>query len=152
MLEDTIKDLSQSINRLVTALERNAGACATPPCTTTVSVSTAETTTAPAPAPKVKKAAKSGHSEIAAPVVTEEPAPAPAPVVQEAAAPNPSIPQPVVTLEVLRSLAEKLLAAQRLSEIVAINKANGVRKITEAPQEKWLSLYNDLSKAVAALP
>ena len=54
-----------------------------------------------------------------------------------------------VTQADLRDAASKLLAQKKLPDILRINRDHGIRRITECPEEKYESVYNALTAALA---
>lgn len=135
MLETKIQELTAAVTQLTTAIDALRAQTASPSTTTTLTSGTAATITADAPKPKKAKAPKA-----------EEPAPAPAeePQPEPAAAPAPVS---TVTLEDLRSAAQKALDAGKLNDVVALNKRYGVKRISEVNP----ALYPEIIAALNAL-
>lgn len=125
MIEEQLQSLIEAVNRLTDALNSRQ--------TQTVMVASAPSVVAEeAPKPKAKA----------------KPEPAPAPVA-ETPAPIP-VPSAKLTANDLRALAQKLLDADKLPAILAINKTYGVKRITEAPVEKYPEIHAALTAALDA--
>jgi hypothetical protein len=142
-LEDQLSAIGNALNRIANAIERGAL-----PQTSATASPKVETTTVevPVPAPKATKpkaktpeVAPEVTPEVAAPAAPAEPAPAPA-------ADKPA------TLADLRDAAQALLQAGRLPDIIAINKQHGIRKITEASEDKYPAILASLKEALANVP
>lgn len=126
-LEDQLTAIGNALNRIANALEQGAKPI--------VSVKTAavETTTVEVEAPK-PKAAK----------------PKPAAPEPKAETPPPAAkPDAPITVNDLRDAAQKLLQAGRVKDIVAINTRLGVKRISEAPPEKYAEIMAALNEALA---
>jgi hypothetical protein len=141
MIETKLQELTAAVTQLTTVAEALLETLRHQTASTTTSVTsgTAATTTtveaAPEPAPKPKKAK--------APKV-EEPAPAPAP--EPAPAPAAELP----TIEDLRAAAQAALDAGKLTEVVALNKRHGVKRISEVDQSLYAEIIAELKGLVAA--
>lgn len=149
-LEESIKELAQSIRDLTVALNKPCAGTLTltnsdtPPIPGNLTVvgssatvlpynpaDAAETLKAIEPVTKPKKAK--------APKAEE---PAPAPEAPKAEEPAPEAAKP--TLQDLRDAAQKALDAGKLSDVVALNKELGVKRISEAPEDRWVEVIAKL--------
>lgn len=130
-LEDQLTAIGTALNRIALAIERGG----LPLTSATASSAKTETVEVDVPPPAPKKAKAAPPPPAAAPA---EPAPAePAPAPKADAE---------VTVNDLRELAQKLLQAGKVKEIVAINTKLGVRRISDAPKEKYAELHSELTK------
>ena len=135
MIETTIQELTAAIRELTVALNNNRPAAPRP---------------APAPAPvEVVDAAPKPAKAKAKAEPKPEPVPEPAPVAEPVMAEESPIRTSKVTQADLRDAASKLLAQKKLPEILRINRDLGIRRITECPEEKYESVYNALTAALA---
>jgi len=135
MIETTIQELTAAIRELTVALNNNRPAAPRP---------------APAPAPvEVVDAAPKPAKAKAKAEPKPEPVPEPAPVAEPVMAEESPIRTSKVTQADLRDAASKLLAQKKLPEILRINRDPGIRRITECPEEKYESVYNALTAALA---
>lgn len=135
MIETTIQELTAAIRELTVALNNNRPAAPRP---------------APAPAPvEVADAAPKPAKAKAKAEPKPEPIPEPAPVAEPVMAEESPIRTSKVTQADLRDAASKLLAQKKLPEILRINRDHGIRRITECPEEKYESVYNALTAALA---
>lgn len=134
MLEDQIKRLADAVEKLTAAL--------TPQLPSSDKAEDKDKVTE-APASKPAKATKA------------KPAPEPAPAEAKPATPPAEAPKPAaaaeadpnkVTLAMLRDAAQKALDAGKLSEVVAINKEYNLRRISEAPEDKYAEILARLQK------
>lgn len=121
MIEEQLQSLIEAVNRLTDALNSRQ--------TQTVMVASAPSVVAEE-APKPKAKAKPEPA-------VETPAPIP-------------VPSAKLTANDLRALAQKLLDADKLPAILAINKTYGVKRITEAPVEKYPEIHAALTAALNA--
>lgn len=136
-LEESIKELAQSVRDLAAALNKPATASvlqiSDEPGKGSVKIvplETAEITAAEPPAPKPKKAK--------APKVEEAPAPAPEPE-----------PAPKPTLQDLRDAAQAALDAGKLSEVIALNSSLGLKRISEVTEDKYAEVIAKLKEMAA---
>ena len=137
MIETTIQELTAAIRELTAALNNNRPAASRP---------------APAPAPvEVADAApKPAKAKAKAePKPEPEPVPEPVPLADPAMVEESPIRTSKVTQADLRDAASKLLAQKKLPEILRINRDHGIRRITECPEEKYESVFNALTAALA---
>jgi hypothetical protein len=135
MIETTIQELTAAIRELTVALNNNRPAASRP---------------APAPAPvEVADAAPKPAKTKAKAEPKPEPVPEPAPVAEPVMAEESPIRTSKVTQADLRDAASKLLAQKKLPDILRINRDHGIRRITECPEEKYESVYNALTAALA---
>lgn len=135
MIETTIQELTAAIRELTVALNNNRPAAPRP---------------APAPAPvEVADAAPKPAKAKAKAEPKPEPVPEPAPVAEPVMAEESPIRTSKVTQADLRDAASKLLAQKKLPEILRINRDHGIRRITECPEEKYESVFNALTAALA---
>lgn len=135
MIETTIQELTAAIRELTVALNNNRPA-APRPASTPAPVEVADA------APKVAKAKAKAEPK-------PEPVPEPAPVAEPVMAEESPIRTSKVTQADLRDAASKLLAQKKLPEILRINRDHGIRRITECPEEKYESVFNALTAALA---
>lgn len=149
MIENTIQELTAAIRELTVALNNNRNAAPRPspaPAENPVVIphNSAEIVSA---APKLEpvKPAKAKAKAEPKPEPVPEPAPAAEPVMAEES----PIRAAKVTQADLRDAASKLLAQKKLPEILRINRDHGIRRITECPEEKYESVYNALTAALA---
>ena len=135
MIETTIQELTAAIRELTVALNNNRPAAPRP---------------APAPAPvEVADAAPKPAKTKAKAEPKPEPVPEPAPVAEPVMAEESPIRTSKVTQADLRDAASKLLAQKKLPEILRINRDHGIRRITVCPEEKYESVFNALTAALA---
>ena len=135
MIETTIQELTAAIRELTVALNNNRPAASRP---------------APAPAPvEVVDAAPKPAKTKAKAEPKPESVPEPAPVAEPVMAEESPIRTSKVTQADLRDAASKLLAQKKLPEILRINRDHGIRRITECPEEKYESVFNALTAALA---
>lgn len=144
MIETTIQELTAAIRELTAALNNNRPAASRP-----------------APAPTENPVVIPYDPALLAGVATKpaktkakaepkpEPVPEPAPVAEPVMAEESPIRTSKVTQADLRDAASKLLAQKKLPEILRINRDHGIRRITECPEEKYESVYNALTAALA---
>lgn len=149
MIETTIQELTAAIRELTVALNNNRPAASRPapaPAENPVVIPYNPTEFAAA-APKLEavKPAKAKAKAEPKPEPVPEPAPAAEPVMAEES----PIRTSKVTQADLRDAASKLLAQKKLPEILRINRDHGIRRITECPEEKYESVYNALTAALA---
>lgn len=83
------------------------------------------------PAPKVEEPVNLGQAKDLPP--QEEPAPAPAPAGK-------------LTLQDLRAVAQKALDNGKLAEVVKLNKEFGLKRISEAPEDKYEEIIARLTE------
>ena len=144
MIENTIQELTAAIRELTVALNNNRNAAPRPspaPAENPVVIphNSVESVSA---APKPAKAKAKAEPK-------PEPVPEPAPVAEPVMAEESPIRAAKVTQADLRDAASKLLAQKKLPEILRINRDHGIRRITECPEEKYESVYNALTAALA---
>ena len=144
MIETTIQELTAAIRELTVALNNNRPVAPRPAPAPTenpvvIPYNPAEFAAA---APKVAKAKAKAEPK-------PEPVPEPAPVAEPVMAEESPIRTSKVTQADLRDAASKLLAQKKLPEILRINRDHGIRRITECPEEKYESVYNALTAALA---
>lgn len=152
-IEDTIKELTQSIrdltaalnkptacesdhpqNKLATDFAKLAGGVAVIGSDGTV----IEPAPAPAPNPKKAKTPK-----------VEEPAPEPEPAAPAAPEPEPApATKRTFTISDLREAAQKALDAGKLDEVVNLNKQYGVKRISEVPADLYEKIIAKLEAIV----
>jgi hypothetical protein len=101
----------------------------------------------PAPAPAVEpEAPKKSRKKAAAPVAELAPEPAAEPEVTIAVEPEP-VAEPVkITLHDIRELAQVALDNDKLSDVIAINKKFGLRRISEASETQYAEIHEILTK------
>lgn len=131
--------LETEIASLTLAVQALTKALASQPTASTPVEATQE---APAPEPvKVAKPAKAKPAKVEAPAPEPEPTPEPA-----AIEPTPE-PEPAkkYTVQDIRTLAQKALDEGKLAGVVAINKEFGLKKISEATEDKFADIIARLN-------
>jgi hypothetical protein len=147
MIETTIQELTAAIRELTVALNNSRPAAARPtpiPMEDPVVIpySPALVAAAAVVVPKPAKAKAKAEPK-------PEPVPEPAPVAEPVMAEESPIRTSKVTQADLRDAASKLLAQKKLPEILRINRDHGIRRITECPEDKYESVFNALTAALA---
>lgn len=144
MIETTIQELTAAIRELTVALNNNRPAASRPassPIENPVVIPYDPALLA-GTSPKPAKAKAKAEPK-------PEPVPEPAPVAEPVMAEESPIRTSKVTQADLRDAASKLLAQKKLPDILRINRDHGIRRITECPEEKYESVYNALTAALA---
>ena len=127
-LETEIASLTLAVQALTKALASQPASLPTP-----------QVEVEPEPA-KVVKPAKAKPAKVEAPTPEPEPTPAPEPT------PEPT-PEPAkkYTVQDIRTLAQKALDEGKLAGVVAINKEFGLKKISEATEDKFADIIARLN-------
>lgn len=137
MIEDRIAQLTAAIENLTTTL-------ATRHIDIDLDAVPSDKARKPKPAPKAE-APKAEAPKAEAPKAEAAPEPVKA-AVAPAETPAPAATKP--TLQDVRNAAQAALDAGKLAEIVALNKEYGLRRISEAPEEKFADIIASLQKAL----
>lgn len=146
-LEIQVAALTAAIENLTKVLTRDSK-CSCPEAKQPEAAAVTE----PAPVAKTEKKAK---KEAPAPKV-EEPAPAPEAKTEEPAPkteePKAEAPAPKaakkLTMQDVREVAQKALDAGKLAEVVKLNKEYNLKRISEAPEEKYEEIINRLTAII----
>ena len=153
-LEDSINKLTHAVETLNQSLNSHSFVTFTTGDTrspaysmNTVELSNPE----PAPAPTVEpEAPKKPRKKAAAPVAEPASEPAAEPEVTIAVEPEPVIGASgesyKITLHDIRELAQVALDNDKLSDVIAINKKFGLRRISEASETQYAEIHELLTK------
>ena len=149
-LEDSINKLTLAVETLNQSLNSHSFVTFTTGDTRSpaYSVTTQELLNPePAPAPTVEpEAPKKPRKKAAAPVAEPAPEPAAEPEVTIAVEPEPASAPVKITLQDIRELAQVALDNDKLSEVIAVNKKFGLRRISEATEDQYAEIYELLIK------
>lgn len=146
MIEEAIKSLTEAVNKNTEAIQSILASMGQMPAITVAPGGVLPTETpepTPPPEPKAEKKKAEKKAEL---VKVTEPAPTPAPA---PVAPSPAPTGP--TLAQIMELANKLVDAQQLDPIKAVNTKFGLKRIREAQEKDFAAIHADLQKAVDAL-
>jgi outer membrane biosynthesis protein TonB len=153
-LEDSINKLTLAVETLNQSLNSHSFVTFTTGDTRSpaYSVTTQELSNPePAPAPTVepeapKKPRKKAAAPVAEPAAEPEVTIAVEPEVTIAVEPEP-VAEPVkITLHDIRELAQVALDNDKLSDVIAINKKFGLRRISEASETQYAEIHEILTK------
>ena len=149
-LEDSINKLTLAVETLNQSLNNHSFVTFTTGDTRSpaYSVTTQELLNPePAPAPTVEpEAPKKPRKKAAAPVAEPAPEPAAEPEVTIAVEPEPAFAPVKITLQDIRELAQVALDNDKLSDVIALNKKFGLRRISEATEDQYAEIYELLFK------